>query len=32
MFMSPRVLVVDDEPYIRRSLSFVLSQEGYEVE
>jgi DNA-binding response OmpR family regulator len=27
-----RVLVVDDEPYIRRSLSFILTQEGYEVE
>lgn len=30
--MSPRVLVVDDEPYIRRSLAFVLTQEGYDVE
>jgi DNA-binding response OmpR family regulator len=26
------VLVVDDEPYIQRSLSFVLRKEGFEVE
>ncbi len=26
-----RVLVVDDEPYILRSLSYVLRKEGYEV-
>ena len=26
-----RVLVVDDEPFIMRSLSFVLRREGYEV-
>lgn len=27
-----RVLIVDDEPYLVRSLSFVLRKEGYEVE
>jgi len=27
-----RILVVDDEPYMLRSLSFVLKKEGYEVE
>lgn len=26
------ILIVDDEPYIQRSLSFVLKKEGYEVE
>ena len=29
--MSERVLVVDDEPFILRSLSFVLERAGYEV-
>ena len=29
--MSQRVLVVDDEPFILRSLSFVLERAGYEV-
>jgi DNA-binding response OmpR family regulator len=27
-----KILVVDDEPYIRRCLSFVLTQQGHEVE
>jgi len=27
-----RILIVDDEPYLVRSLSFVLKKEGYEVE
>jgi len=27
-----RILVADDEPYLTRSLSFVLRKEGYEVE
>jgi len=27
-----RILVVDDEPYILRSLSFMLRKEGYDVE
>lgn len=27
-----RILVADDEPYLVRSLSFVLKREGYEVE
>ena len=27
-----RILVADDEPYMVRSLSFVLKREGYEVE
>jgi len=27
-----RILIVDDEPYLIRSLSFVLKKEGYEVE
>ena len=26
------IMVVDDEPFIRRSLSFVLKQEGFQVE
>ncbi len=27
-----RILIADDEPYLLRSLSFVLKKEGYEVE
>lgn len=27
-----RILIVDDEPYLIRSLSFVLKKEGYEVD
>ena len=27
-----RILIADDEPYILRSLSFVLQKEGFEVE
>ncbi|MEE9615057.1 MAG: response regulator [Thermodesulfobacteriota bacterium] len=26
------ILIVDDEPYIQRSLSFILTKEGFEVE
>ena len=29
--MSVRILVVDDDPNVQRSLSFTLQQEGYEV-
>jgi DNA-binding response OmpR family regulator len=29
---SPTILVIDDEPYILRSLSYLLSREGYAVE
>ena len=29
---STKILIVDDEPYVIRSLSFVLKREGYQVE
>ena len=29
---SDKILIVDDEPYVIRSLSFVLKREGYQVE
>ncbi|HEY3079878.1 MAG TPA: response regulator [Chloroflexota bacterium] len=29
---NPTILVIDDEPYILRSLSYLLSREGYTVE
>ncbi|MBN1191938.1 MAG: response regulator [Dehalococcoidales bacterium] len=30
--MQKRILVVDDEPHLIRSLTFILSREGYEVD
>ena len=30
--MKPLILIVDDEPFIRRSLSFVFKKEGFQVE
>ena len=32
MTTNRRILIADDEPYISRSLSFVLQKEGFEVE